>query len=42
MKIQDFGVFADSTVFSDISTLNVSRTVTPKPINYIIFRPGCD
>ena len=32
LKIQGFGMFLLTQQFFDISTLNFSRTVTPKPI----------
>ena len=36
LKIQDFGIFYRPSSFSDISALNISETVTPKPINHTI------
>ena len=37
LKIQSFIIFLLTKQFFDISTLDISQTVTPKPMNYTIF-----
>ena len=37
LKIQSFIIFLLTQQFFDISPLDISRTVTPKPINHTIF-----
>ena len=37
LKIKDIGIFCWLSSFSDISDINISQNVTPKPINYTIF-----
>ena len=37
LKIKDFGIFCWLSNFSDISTINISHMLTPKPIEHTIF-----